>query len=83
MLIKCICGCGVLSIDKIDNEYSITYYKGKFYTDHIWQNITDRLKHTFYTLIGKEYYLYEVIITEEQFQELIKGADNLERDQEK
>ncbi|MGV8173308.1 MAG: hypothetical protein ACP5M6_03785, partial [Methanobrevibacter sp.] len=72
---RCSCGCAILVIGKFDDEdseYYISYNKSEFYNeqDKIFSRLAKRIKHAWFTLIGKEYSLYEICMGKTDFQKL-------------
>jgi hypothetical protein len=77
---SCSCGCSVLGVIKYDsNEYAIEYLKSSFDTEQmsIISKIAKRIKNAFYTLIGKEYYLFDIVLTKEEFEDFKSQINGL------
>jgi hypothetical protein len=76
--IDCYCGCGVLRIvdyntkEDRDGGYGIIYYAESFYSkqDGIFRTLWNRIRFAFNILRGKEFFLYDIMMNEKQYQEL-------------
>lgn len=75
-IVVCDCGCGVLRVcryefDKDIIEYGLVLYKEEFSNKQqtVLRLISTRIKHAWYTLIGKEFHLFDIVLTAEQFKE--------------
>jgi len=80
--IECNCGCGVMKITKYDYEpidYNISYYKSMFYSNQISiiKLILTRIKHAWFTLIGKEYWLFDICLSSNQFEKFKQELNNI------
>lgn len=70
----CDCGCGTIVVTKYkwsknECDYGISLYKSGFHGGEyfIVKSILKRIKHAFYTLIGKDYWLFDICLSEEKF----------------
>jgi hypothetical protein len=79
----CDCGCGIFRIAKYDwnngdVDYGISLYKDEFYNgqNFIIKSLLTRIKHAWFTLLGKDYWLFDISLSKEQFEEF---KDNLSK----
>ena len=78
--LPCDCGCGIVQVSKfIDGEGSIDYFGSCFYE---WQSpiiyhITESLKAIWCILTGKRYRLYEIVISEETWEDFKKFVESV------
>jgi hypothetical protein len=69
--VECVCGCGEIKINKFDdNMVSLTYYvpAGFFEGDKFF----GRIKMAWAILRGKDYCVYETLMTSDEFSEFQK-----------
>ena len=71
--LDCMCGCTSLKFtnDTEDNFVTITQYVPNFYVKQngIFFEMLRRIKFAYYILIGKEFYMYDMIIENEEIKE--------------
>ena len=80
-IVPCACGCGIIRfercIDKYGDILSIIHYVTSTEANHVglWQVIKKRCKMAFCALLGKDYVLYDVVLTStediEKFKKLV------------
>lgn len=78
MNVTCQCGCGILKFDKLDWDdknnacMNIAFYSLSFYEKQagIFNIMWNRIKNAAKMLLGKEFLLYEVIVSKEQIDQL-------------
>jgi len=80
----CDCGCSAIRITRYDwdhcgTDYGISLYKDEFYNgEHfIIKSILTRLKHAWFTLLGKDYWLFDISLSKEQFDEFKENLGKL------
>lgn len=80
---RCDCGCGVLTLDKYswpngETEYGLSYHKAAFGVMQTpwWK----RIKWAWYTLRGKDYWLFDIILSEADFQDLRKWMEGVDKE---
>ena len=80
-LLDCDCGCSILKFTKEewdgDTWFSLQYYISGIHTgESFFSKIAGRIKAAWFMLTGKEYLLYDVLLTKERFVELQKYIIN-------
>lgn len=66
VFLKCNDGCGEIQIDRLDDMYFLSYNIPAFYAyQNRWKN---RIEMIWSILTGKEYTLYEVAVSKEEYQ---------------
>ena len=87
VVVECDCGCSVLKVTKYDWEfdkdsvdYGISLYKDVFNCEstRLRDIIGKRLKNAWFTLMGKDYWLFDICLTQDQFGEFKKDINELE-----
>ena len=80
----CDCGCSTIVLTKYNwydetFDYGIALYKNEFYNEQqtVFRLICKRIKHAWYTLIGKEYLLLDVSLAKEQFELFKKNVNEI------
>ena len=80
----CNCGCGILRITKewLDNdhiEYDVSLYKNEFWNGKYFafESLWIRLKSAWLTFMGHDYELFDICLTEDQFEEFRKNLGKL------
>lgn len=74
-IISCDCGCGILKLVKyemenpVPSDYVLEYYVSAFYENNrgVFHNFWHRIKGAVYLLLGKEFYLYDLLLQEDEF----------------
>lgn len=89
VMADCDCGCDdMIRIKKytytdtnIAPDYYISICGGKFYTEQvgIFKRILKRIKNSWRALIGKDYKLFEIMITPENIDELIRKLKDIRK----
>ena len=81
---SCTCGCSVMKIEKYEwendtVEYGFSLYKDEFGNKQprFFRNVLDRLKYTWYTLIGKDYCLFDILLSPEDFEDFKNKVNNI------
>lgn len=81
---SCQYGCSVMKIEKYEwgnntIEYGFSLYKEEFGNrqPHFFRSVLDRLKHTWYTLIGKDYWLFDILLSVEEFEDFKNKVNNI------
>lgn len=82
VLIRCGCRCGILIIDADTQfgvpDYGISFYKNKSHTDgNFFQKALDKCKALWYTLINKDYLLFEICLDQKAFNEFRQGVNEI------
>ena len=82
LLCNCGCGSGLQIIFRIDNDKDyayITTLTSNFYAGQrgIWEMIWHRIKAAWFMLCGKEYYLHDVVLSKEQWNEFVKTVNEV------
>lgn len=77
--LECDCTCGLIEVDvdpvEIDQAYAyITYFRPVFYTKQQspWQMMKSRFYCAWKILCGKEYTLYDLVLSKEKWEEYKK-----------
>jgi hypothetical protein len=77
LVAECDCGCGIIRFTdyKDDGDFLIEYYISNFYgkQDGVFKTIWNRIKFAYYVLTGREYDLYDVLLTDKKAQEFKKN----------
>jgi hypothetical protein len=72
--IACDCGCSLISISKWDDDETVilSHYRCSFYTEQgtVWYGIKEYLKSLWFALLGKNFLLYELVLTKEDLTKL-------------
>lgn len=75
----CLCGCGEIKFEKFDNNsYFLDYWYPAFYGNQkgIFRTIWERIKNAFLILSGKQFSLFEVMLTNEDVERLSNTLKN-------
>lgn len=75
----CDCGCSVIRVTRGDFDYGISLYKDEFYNgEHfIIKSLLTRIKHAWFTLLGKDYWLFDISLSKEQLDEFRENLGKL------
>ena len=87
IITNCDCGCDeAIHIKKYvydgtDPDYYISICGGKFYLEQtgIFKRILKRIKNSWRALIGKDYKLFEIMVTPENIDELIRKLKDIRK----
>lgn len=76
IVVRCNCNCSFLSFDKDENDsiWYITSYMNTYFTEqiNIWAVIKERIKMAWYALIGKKYYLFDIVLDQKTMEYLVE-----------
>ncbi len=76
VVVRCNCNCSFLSFDKDknDNIWYITSYMNTCFTEqiNIWAVIKERIKMAWYALIGRKYYLFDIVLDQKTMEYLVE-----------
>lgn len=76
--IDCECGCIKLVLDNWEDSVTFSAYRTMFqsesegFFDKVWK----RTKSIWYAVIGKDYYLYEIVLYPESFEKFKQFINN-------
>jgi len=80
----CNCGCSILKVTRYDwmdgsTDYGISLFKETFYTaqDTPFSIFLKRIKNAWFTLIGKEYQLFDIALNTKSFREFRNNVNGL------
>ena len=80
----CSCGCGILRITKewLDCghiDYDVSLYKNEFWNGKFFrfESFWTRVRSAWLTFWGYDYELFDICLTEEQFEEFKKSINTL------
>lgn len=83
-IVTCNCGCGVMIVTKYNwsdgsLDYGILFHKQEFYNEQqtIFRLIRKRIKNAWYTLIGKEYLMFDLAIDKKDFELFKKNINEI------
>ncbi len=65
-VIRCKCGCHIITIDKFDDDYWVMLWEHGYNKMSLWQ----RMKTALNMLLGKKYYLFDILLNKEQAERL-------------
>jgi len=79
ILVQCDCGVEIIEIEKFDDCYILSVLYSAFYIkqDKLVSSLKNKLKMIWSILRGKEYRLFEIILTRENINELKKAIGKL------
>jgi len=81
ILIECDCGCSILNIAKDDDDdfAYLNTYRADFFTeqDGFWDLFKKRIKSVWYAILGKDFYLYEIVLDKDKIEQLKKIVNEL------
>ncbi len=74
--VKCDCGCGWLEFGKWDEEapeFEISYYVRAYdMVGRPWDHFVDTLKMVWTIIRGREYLVYDLVVSQKEFSKFIK-----------
>lgn len=77
MTIECDCGTHLVRVEKLDkNEYYVSIFEDTFYSKQnkgIWKKIKYKAKYIWHILVGKEYRLEQLCLTDKDMEELTRS----------
>jgi hypothetical protein len=89
VLVECDCGCGILKFQNLPDddieEIFISYYEDGFYSHQLklWDGIRNYFSRLYKALIGKDYFLYELILHGDNLNKFKKDMEEFIRAKEK
>lgn len=76
VVVSCSCGCGELKVTKWpdDNTYNLTYWYPAFHGEQqgIFSEVIKRLKNAWFSLQGKEFRAYDILLQKDEWDKFIK-----------
>lgn len=87
--VNCDCGCGngflVRFLFDDDCYISISTVTGGFYShqESFWHRTKCRIKAAWFMLRGKEYYLHDIILTKDNWNEFVENVNKVNKELEK
>jgi hypothetical protein len=78
-IFKCECGCSKLTVDEDEDGYvNLSHYFSSFYGKQsvIKDRIIERIKMLWFVLRGKDFHLYELYISPENWSDFKKWMNN-------
>ena len=85
LLVSCDCGCSILRFTKYDDGIIIDHYETSFYSHQrpIRSAIKNYFKRLWKALVGKDFYLYDIVLNPDEAKKFYKDLQEFFEDNEK
>ena len=80
---NCVCGCHIITIDRYedDKDVSITLWEQPFYSLQPTYKIVSYFKRLWSAILGKEWMLYNIILSDEDANKLAEGISFVQKEE--